>query len=317
MYILLEAVIKISSYILLFLGISRIVRPLLMDYYRLRKRSYRIKKQSSSNLSNQFSKRTNVLHSHISLLVKTLSKKHDDGAVANFYILTVVIFAASFVVMSIILKMPLYALLVAVALAVMPYVWKRFQLAGKRMETAYAFMKEYHIFLQSYQQNKDVYHTLVDTVKSVQDKNLKFTLMKVLSSMQKDRNLASFKEAMNVFVYSINSSFSTRFANLLIKEYRDSVDISEALLDLHSDLQKREKDMAMLKSKRMETIFLGYMPLGILPILLFMGYQMSMMYETTQLFEDKGSVLMFLLAVIVALISAMSAYLLNKPSADI
>lgn len=317
MYILLEAVIKICSYVLLFLGISWIVRPLLIDFYRLRKRSYRIKKQSSSNLSDQLSKKTNGIHAHVSLLVKTLSKKNDDSVVANFYILTAILFAASFIVMSLVLKTAVFSLILAVVIALLPYVWKRFQLAGKRMETAYAFMKEFHIFLQAYQQNKDVYHTLVETVKSVQDKNLKFTFMKVLSSMQKDRNLTSFKDAMNVFVYSVNSSFATRFSNLLIKEYRDSIDISEALLDLHSDLQKREKDMAMLKSKRMETIFLGYMPLGILPVLLIMGHQMSMMYETTQLFEDRGSVLMFLLAVIVALISAMAAYLLNKPSADI
>ncbi|MEK6190607.1 MAG: hypothetical protein N2A99_06425 [Carnobacterium alterfunditum] len=317
MVLIIEALIKTIAYSMLFLGIARLVFPLMKDFFRLQKRTYRIKKVSHSTESGSIKKRTNKLHEHIEMVVKALAKRNDENAVMNFYLLTGVLVIATTIVMFVLLHSIPYAFLIALAVAVMPYVWKRFQLAGKRMEIAYAFMKEFHILLQAYQTNKDVYHSLVQSVKSIKDPKLKFSLMKVISSMQKDRNLYSFQESMKLFVFTVNTSFATRFANLLIKEFRDNVDISEALLDLHVDLQKREKDMASLKTKRMETIVLGYMPLAIIPIFLLMGRQMTIMYSSSQMFEDRGSVLLFTLALFVAIISAMSAYLLNKPNADI
>lgn len=315
MVIFLEIVFKLTSYVLLFLGISWLVQPLLSGFYKLRKRSYRIKKQSSAEI--KLNVKTIKIHEHIKLLVNATAKTADDNAVINFYIFTTVLFSTTLIVLYMVTQSIIISVFLAVFIGILPYMAKRFQLAGKRMEISYAFMKEYHIFLQSYQHNRDVYHTMVDTVQSIQDKKLKFAFMRVLSNMQKDRNIESFQESMKLFNYTVNTSFATRFSNLLIKEYRENVDISEALLDLHVDLQKREKDMASMKSKRMETIILGYMPICVIPIFLIMGRQMSIMYSTSAMFAETINVVLFMIALIVAIISAMSAYLLNKPNADI
>jgi len=317
MAIVIEATIKTIAYVLIFLGISWLVYPLIIDFYRLQKRSYRIKKQSNSLLSEEINKRKNRLHEHIKLVVESLAKSSDDKVVLNFYLLTLVMFVATFMVLFIILKLIVFPLLIAFVVSAMPYVWKRFKLAAKRLEISYAFMKEFHIFLQAYQHNKDIYHTMVETVKNVQDKGLKLAFMRVLSNMQKERTLSAFQDSMKLFMFTINTSFGTRFANLLTKEYRDNVDISEALLDLHVDLRKREKDMSTLKTKRMETIILGYMPLAILPIFLVLGKKMSVMYSTSFILAQKESLIFFMIALVVAIISAMSAYLLNKPNADV
>lgn len=315
MLVAIEFSIKLVAYVMMFVGISWLVIPLLKDSMKLRKRTYRIKRNSQS--TSVKSKRTSVVHEHIKLLVNSTSKKLDDNAVIHFYVLTFILFTATLVLLLLLTKSIVVSVFLALIIGVLPYIGKRFSLAAKRLELAIAFMKEFHIFLQAYQHNRDVYHTLVETVQSVQDKGLHFELMKILSTMQKERNLEAFHEAMLLFNYSVNTSFATRFSNLLIKEYRESVDISESLLDLQRDLQKRQKDMATLKTKRMETIILGYMPLFILPIFVFVARQMTVMYTTSPIFANTQNVVLFMIALIISIISAMSAYLFNKPNADI
>lgn len=310
-----EIVVKLIAYSILFWGVGRLSYPLVIDFLKLRKRSYRVKKQL--NAMKDEDKKTSKFHEHITVLVKSTSKNNDDLSVFNFYLLTMVLLVTTFSILFILTKAIIIALFSALSVSVLPYMFRRFQLSSKRMETSYAFLQEYHIFLQSYQQNKDVYHTMVQTIQSTQNKKLKFAYMRVMSTMQQERNLHAFSEAMREFNYTINTSFSTRFANLLIKEYRDNIDISEALLDLHVDLQKREKDMAAMKSRRTETIILGYLPLVTLPLLVYMGMQINIMYSTASVFSNPQNVVLFMVALFSALISAMSSYLFNKPDADI
>ena len=313
--LIIEILFKILGYALLLFGISQLVYSLVIDAYRLQKRKFRMKQQHNDQLK-KVSNQTMRIHEHIKLLVLSVSKKPSARTVFNFYMVSLSIFLTTFLVLYILVQSFLFSLGMALLAGAMPYIVNSFKLINIRLEIRYAFMKEFHVFLQAYQQNRDVYHSLVDTVGQIKNKQLKMAFMRILSSMQKERTLSAFQESMRLFNFTVRGSYTTRFANLLTKQYRESANISESLLDLHADLQKREKDLSALKSRRMETVLLGYLPLIILPILVIMAQQMSIMFSTHTLL-NQTNVSFFMVALTMAVACAFSAYLLNKPDADI
>ncbi|MRB78856.1 hypothetical protein GH844_27435, partial [Bacillus thuringiensis] len=91
--------------------------------------------------------------------------------------------------------------------------------------------------------SKDIYYTMLNAVKETKNKELKHIYMKLLSSLQKDRGNLEFERAVNVFSYSINSTFAKRFAKLLKKAHIDRGDITMSLMDLNADIKKRKQDI--------------------------------------------------------------------------
>jgi Flp pilus assembly protein TadB len=312
----IEAIVKIIAYNLLFLGIWRLTYPLWIDSFRLQKRRRSLRKLNQSYSSNQNKKKRSRIHKHIRYLVLSLAKDSNEQRVVNFYASSISLFVLTFTMLMLLLKTFVLPMFVAIWVASLPYIWLRFRLANMRIEASLAFMKEFHIFFQIYQQYKDVYHTVMQTVKDTKDKRLQMAYRRLLSTMQKERTEEAFMEAAQLFSYSVGTSFSARFANLLVKAYREQVDISEALLDLYKDIQKREKDIAALTTKRMETVILGFMPIIFLMIFVWISFRIFMMYST-QFILNHINLAGFVIALILAIASALSAYLFRKPRADI
>ncbi|MBL5801592.1 hypothetical protein [Heyndrickxia sporothermodurans] len=172
--------------------------------------------------------------------------------------------------------------------------------------------------VQSYQSTgKDIYYTILNVIKETQDKDLKKIYMKLLSSMQKDRNNKEFEKAVALFSYSINSTFSKRFAKLLIKSHVERGDISLSLMDLNKDIKKRKQDMSTEKTKKLETIFMGYLPIPLFPLMIFCAYRISGIRDFWFYFQQKTCVTLFIVALVCSVISILTAYVASKPRADI
>lgn len=315
MVLLIEIVVKVIAYSLLTIGTWYIVTPLIYDYWVMKKRSSKIRKFQKDKKVEK--KQPNPLHSHIRLLVMSVSKKPSEQKVLNFYGISMLLLIVTTSIVALLTRDYALAILTGVSMMIIPYSLFRFKLAELRAKASIAFLQEFHQLLHFYQSHKDVYRLISNASVHIHDKSLRMAFVRLRSSMEKIRTTEHFVEAVQILSFTIGSSFSARFANLLIKSYRENIEISEPLLDLHKDLRKREKDMAELKTKRMETIVLGFMPLVFLPIFIYTSLNTTMMYRFDYILQSTDSFMLLVISIILAIISAMSAYLLSKPKADL
>lgn len=317
--IIIEAAVKIIAYLLIFVGIWLLSYPFWIDTYRLQVQKSRLRRHRYGVDSYQVitNRKYNPLNEHIRNLIFSLSKERHEYKIWSFYVISVSLFIITISLLVLLGEKTLLSFILALIIGLIPYGYYQFRLINTRLKASLAFMKEYHIFMQLYQNYKDVYLGVKEATQKIRDRRLRMAFRRVLSSLEKDRTEKSFEEVMHLFAYTVGSSFANRFANLLIKAYRDNVDISEALFDLNIDLRKREKDMATLKTKRTETIILGFLPLAILPLFIWVIYKVFMMYSTTFVLEQKNIFTGFIISFILAIVSALSSYLLSKPRADL
>lgn len=315
MVVLAEILVKIIAYSLLAIGTWQIVAPLIYDYWILKKRSSRVRKFQKNKVEEK--KEPNRFHSHIRLLVLSVSKRPTEQKVLNFYGISILLLIVTTSIISLLTNEYGVAILSGLMMMLMPYSLYRFKLAELRAKSSFAFMVEFHQLLHLYQSQKDVYRLVSNASVHIRDKSLRMAFVRLRSSMEKVRTTEHFIEAVQLMSFTIGSSFAARFANLLIKSYQENINVSESMLDLHKDLRKREKDMSALKTKRMETIILGFMPLIFLPIFAFTAFRMTMMYRFDYIIQQTDSLILLVISVVLAIVSAMSAYLLSKPKADL
>lgn len=314
--VIIEAAVKIIAYTLIFVGIWRLSYPFWIDSYRLQVQKARLRKHVTLANARAEERKSNRLHQHIQSLVFALSKRNGKQKVWNFYYITLGLFISTLCMLILLGEGLFLSMSFATFIAVIPYGLLRFRLASIRVKASHAFMKEFHVFLQLYQQERDVYFSVMEASQKIRDKRLRLAFRRILSSMQKERTEEAFRGSMNLFAFTVGSSFAARFSSIMIKAYRDQVDVSEALLELHVDLRKREKDISQLKTKRMETILLGFMPLGLLPLYLWIGSKMLVIYSTAFVFDQTNMITGFIISLLFAIASALAAYLLSRPKAD-
>lgn len=317
MSLLIEIAISIIGYSLLFYGVWQLSWPLLMDARRFRIRSQRLRKNQRKEQEKFDKMMKHPLFVHIRRLVFSLSPDTNEHRLWNFYGVTGSLLVTVTLTISFLTKRYDFALLAGLLAATLPYMILRYRIMSVRLDGSLAFMKEFHIFMQLYQKNKDVYHTIFEVTQTLHDKRLRMNFQKLLSSMQKDRTEEAFIEAVQLFAFSLHSTYAVRFTNLLVKAYRDNADIIEGLMDVHRDLRKRERDMEVLKTKRIETVILGFMPLVFIPIFIFMALRVTMMYKMSFLMEQSASLIGLIIAAFLAVASAMGSLMMSKPRADL
>lgn len=321
-YTLLEAVVKIIGNIIILYSLWVIVSPFLEGYlkngYRNYKRKRKIKRIKELNVVEKSDKETGAIFKHLDLLLSSLNRNSNQASVTNFILLISIVFLTTFITLFFMIEDPIFSLVVSSILGIMPYLYLRFKLINQRLKTSYSLFLEYHVFLQNYQStDKNIYYTILNVIKEIEDKNLKMFFMKLLSSIQKERGEDEFKKAITVFTYSIGSTTAKRFGKLLEIAHIDNADISLALMDLNEDIKKRKNDMEKDKTQKLETVLLGYASLFLLPLFIFMGYRVAGVLDFWYLFLQKLPFTIFVISCVLTIVSAFSAYLLSKPRADI
>ncbi|HZH60508.1 MAG TPA: hypothetical protein VEY70_13220 [Metabacillus sp.] len=321
MYSILEAIAKVIGYSCFFYGLWLLVGGFLQGHIergiRAWKRKREIKRLNQLIDIRENNKEKGAIYKHLELLLGSL-KSNKSVNVYNLMMLSATIFITTFIMMNLTVGDILFSFIISVGFGLQPYIFLRFKLANMRLNTSYAFLMEYHTILQNYQTTgKDIYYTMLNVVKDLESKELKKTFQKLLSSLQKDRSIKEFEKAINIFAYSINSTFAKRFAKLLSKAYLDNADISNSLMDLNNDIKKRKQDMEKDRTEKTETIILGFSPIVLLPLFIFMAYRISGVIDFKYLFFQDLPLTVFIIVILLSITSVLSAYLLSKPRADI
>lgn len=313
----IEVIAKAIGYLLMFFGIWKLTWPLLMNARRFQIRKHRLRKHQRNEQERFKRAFKHPFFVHISKMVFAVAPNTNEKHLWNFYGLTISMFLTVILSITLMTGRFDFALLMGILVGAIPYIILHYRITSYRLDGSLAFMKEFHLYIQAYQKNKDVYHSVFEMTEVVHDKRLRLGFQKLLSNMQKDRTEESFLEAIQLFAFSLRSTYASRFTNLLVKAYRNNSDISEGLFDIHRDLRKRERDMEALKTKRMETVILGFMPIVFVPIFLVMAYRVTMMYQASTLLEQTSSLIGLIAATFLAIASALGSIIMSKPRADL
>ncbi|MCM3032959.1 hypothetical protein ACWCQ1_51340 [Streptomyces sp. NPDC002144] len=320
---IIELVFKIIGYSLFVYGLWLLVGvPFLSDYIETEikklKRKRAIKRLKDLNNTEYEDESHSKLYEHIELTLSSLQKKHGRNQVFNFFFLTCIIFVVSFIFLFVFLQELIVALLLSVIFAIIPYLLMRFLLINLRIRTSIAFYEMSNVLLQNYQvSNRDIYYTVFNTSKETKNNTMKKILMKLLSALQKERTEEEFKKAVKIFAYTINSTPAKRFSKLLEKAHLENADISISLRSLQDDIKKRKQDMEKEKTDKMETVFMGYLPIVMLPICFYMMMQFSSGRDVWYYFFQKTPITLFAICLVMAISSALTAFLLSKPRSDL
>lgn len=323
MQLFIEALVKIIGYSMFFYSTWLLVgEPLLKQTLNDELRNWRKKRRIKrlielNNINNTNNKRT-FIFLHLDYLLGSINKRHKEDKVFNFIFLSTVILLITTSVLYMLLTDIIISATLGIFFSAMPYCLLRFKLINKRLRTSNAFVSHFHILLQNYQSTgKDTYYMMMNVVKDIDDEELKLTFMKLLSAIQKDRNLISFNEAINLFMYTINSISAKRFAKLFQKAHLENIDITNPLMDLNEDINNRKKDLLKEKTEKLETVLLGYLSLPVFVLIFFSAYKISGVISFWQIFKMPIPIFFFTLALIMTITSVFLAYLNNKPRTDL
>ncbi len=322
---IVEILVKVLGYTLVLYGVWRLIGQYIVAntikmLYRDFKRSRYSKRLHQVNKNDEKKpKRINYFHEHIRLVLLSLSKTRSEKVnVLNFYVLSLFLFGVTAGVIYMLLYDVLIALAVAMFFSLMPYTILRLRLVTKRLKTSMAFMNNFHLIIQSYHSTgNNGYHMIMNLCKDIEHKELKNSFMKLLAAMQRDRHEEDLKEVVRVFAYTINSSFAIRFGNLLVKSYLYQSDISLPLKDLNQDISERKNDLEKEKSQNVEVKILGYLPIIVLPIFVFVAYKFSVLYNFWDLFTSTLPITIFIIATVYSIISLFLVLIFSKPRSDV
>lgn len=322
-YTFLKAAVNIVGYSMFMYSLWALLSPYLSDYLKSGIRAYKRQRQIKrlrelNDVEKRKEREKGKVFEHLDLLLSSLNHKSNTVSVGNFVLLTAIIFTTTFITLYIMVDDPVFSFGIAASLSVLPYSYFRFKLTSQRLNTSFAFIQEFHVFLQNYQSTgKDLYYTLMNVTKEIQDKELKSFFMRLLSSVQKDRGQEEFKKAIKVFIYSINSTTAKRFGKLIELAHLENMDISTSLMDLQDDIKKRKQDIDKDKTNKVETVLLGYSGLLVLPGFLYLGYRIAGVIDFWYIFSQKLPFTIFITSCLLTIVSAFSAYLFSKPRADL
>ena len=199
-----------------------------------------------------------------------------------------------------------------------PYMVLRFLLAKLRSETSAAFYELSTVLLQNYQaSSRDIYYTIFNTSKEISDNKMQRLLMKLLSSMQKERTQGDFKQSVRVFAYSINSTAAKRFSKLLEKAHLEDANISQSLSNLQEDIKKRREGIKKEKTDMMETLLMGYLPIVSLGFSFYLVNRSLVGRDIWYYFFQKSNLTLFAISLLLSIVSLMLVILLRKPRTDL
>lgn len=285
--------------------------------YRNYRRKRKIKRLHELSDVTKVERDRSAWYLHIEMLINSMDKEGNKSPY-NFIILQALIGVMTFYVLIINLEDLVLTSAITVFFAFIPYLYLRFRLASRRMKLQSIFLEEFHKIVQTYQSTgRDMYYTILNVSKDTDDKELKVIYMKLVSSFQKRRGSKDFRKAVEVFTYSINSNTAKRFSKLLIRAQIDRADVTKGLKGLSEEINKRRQDLEVEKTRKTETLILGYLPAILLPIMVFGSYKVSSVRDYWFFFMQKLPFTVFVFCIVLSVISFLLAYLYSKPRADI
>lgn len=322
--LVIEIIIKTFGYAGLFIGLWLFVRPSLLPILRRKVRNYknrlRLRKLQIRETAATY-KSSRTFYRHLDMVLAATWPWYSEFSAVYYLIMTTVLFAVSSTVYLRFTGGWVLALIAGLITSLVPYVILTVILHWKRNETSYELVPVTSILLGKYRVNsRNIYFSILDTIKETgQYGTLQKGLIKLASSIQSHKNKEDLENAIEMFVFQIDTSWAKQIGIQIFSAQWENKNIETALSNIVRDMGKTQEIMEQQKSNNQDTIQMGYfIPLIIFPLSLFFlsrvittGRYFYYQFKTTAGFTS------FIITLILCLLGFAVSLALRKPKNEI
>lgn len=276
--LVVEIVIKTLADSCLIIGLWLAVRPWVMPLLSRKVRSYknrlRLRRLQISTGSANYKTR-HPFYRHLDLMLASIWPWYSEFTVVYYLISTAVLLAVSSTVYLRFAGSWALAITAGLLTAVIPYGVLTLVLHWKRNETSYELVPATSILLGKYRVNsRNIYYAILDTIKETDKYGaLQKALIKLASAIQSHRNKEDLQNAIEVFVFQIDTSWAKQLGIQIFSAQWENKNIEISLSNIVRDMGKTQEIMEQQKSINQDTIQMGYfVPVIVFPLsLLFLS----------------------------------------------
>ncbi|WP_078557290.1 hypothetical protein [Bacillus alkalicellulosilyticus] len=278
----------------------------------------RLRKMRAIKMGTSYSFKNPALK-HIYLLIKTTSKENTDQNVFSYIVITLFLFGFTFITIFIKFFDFFLAFLLGALIAIIPYMLLQIKLRKLRFVMGGEFLAFIQNLTQHYNANHhDMYHALVETQKTIESKELRQLLLKLISDLQVSKNEEELKMSISVFVYATGTSWAKRLGNIIIKSYLYNENVLSTLLTLTRQIEDTEEMLEQEKSNTIDAVMNGYLTVPIFIFSIIVGYYVSAAQDWFSLqFGNDLTLTLFIFCVIGVIFSVFISMILKRPKNDI
>ncbi|MCA1064443.1 hypothetical protein QTG56_22780 (plasmid) [Rossellomorea sp. AcN35-11] len=280
---------------------------------------YRLRKIRSEKVISKTDRTRGPFTQHIYLLVKSTNKKKSDADTFAFYFVSTSLGSFFGVVSFLNFKDLVFSAIIGGLMAIVPYVSLQVRLRKLRHLMGAEFLPMLQGLAQNYNANSfDIYHSLVDTQKTVRSKELRKILLRLISDLQVSRNEQEIRDTINIFVYTSGTSWAKRLGSIIMKAYLDDENVLSALLVLEKQIEDTEQMLEEEKSHSLDHVWNGFLTVPIFIGSLALGYFSSGTQSWFDLqFGNQGTLVLFVVSVLGVVFSVLISMLIFRPKNDI
>lgn len=322
--LVIEVLLKTIGYSGLFIGIWLGVRPGVMPILRRKVRSYkyrlRLRKLQITATATNY-KTSQPFYRHLDLVLAATWPWYSEFSAIYYLIASTVLFAVSSTVFLRFTGGWALAIVAGLFTALVPYGILMVILHWKRNETSYELVPTTSILLGKYRVNsRNVYYAILDTVREIEQySNLQKALIKLASAIQSHRNKEDLENAIEMFVFQIDTSWAKQIGIQIFSAQWENKNIEVSLSNIVRDMGKTQEIMEQQKSANQDTIQMGYfIPIIIFPLSLFFlsrvitsGRYVYYQFKTTTGFTS------FIITTVLCLLGFVVSLALRKPKNEI
>jgi hypothetical protein len=196
-----------------------------------------------------------ALYKHIKRLLLIVYGKDDDKNVSAFYLISIVLFFLTFLVV-VQRTGVISCILFASIIALVPYIWLKLQLKQIRVEGSYEADIIINELLNQYKlNNHNIYDAIDETIIKIKEAPMMKKQLFIMSLKLKEyRKIEELEDIIDNFVYAVGTEWIILLANNIYISITDNVVITPGLEDIQTEIKQAISDKEREKRINLESV---------------------------------------------------------------
>lgn len=325
--VIASAITSVSAFFFLQLAAEGLKRH--FDLQRAAKKSYRYLQSQKDSKVRGYQKLG--VYQYLDYLIQSTTKG-TEKTTHRFLVLLLTIFFSNFIFLQVVSSYSssigtfsgfvtgiLFRISVSFIIMSLPVLWYVLKLRLIRIQSGYDLAAVTGIFLSKYRkQNKNVYEALLEVINNCKNVYIRRRILRIVKASQTFVDLDDLRREVDIFVFSINTTFARQMGVAILKGFSRSVDIEKSLEAIDKGLQLNIQMLSDEASQNQDVMQLGWIHLALFPLSIWavLRFQSFAHYWQFQ-FETNEGRLWFFLSVISVLGSVFVALWFRKPPNDV
>lgn len=267
---------------------------------------------------------------HLVLLTRATNHtdEAEDEVVYRFVTMTIVMFIATYVVygfwtglfrpanFNVSALFDTWLWIISLMAATLPYAYLRIKLHRIRVKNSYDLIPAVNMMLMKYVEYRgNLYYAIFETNKTLKGEILN-AFNGLIPALQGSAS-SNLDDAIELFVYRTQTSWSVQLGILIHKSELHGDDIEQGLRWLITDMSEVVKITEEVKSENRENVQLGFLPFILLPLSVFFNQYPSGGKSWYYYFGTELGIKMLLFATLYTIICTVIAYIIQKPRNEV